>query len=435
MALFRAMGSFNTGTGAATTTVAVTTTDPDSGTFQPKVVIFWWSGRTETTDAAGGGNIQGGVGWTVSSSSFGAMTFQAEDASGSADCDRRSTTAACISVLSITAAVVGEADLQSFGATGFTLEIITQFTASLRVHYLALGGDDITNAVAGTFQAPSGGTPPLDLDITAVGFQPDVVFLMTGGTNTVLPSIVADIEWSLGIATVDAQAVLAICNDNAATTMNTGGYCRLGQFMITTTNGTTAINEISTLSQFLSNGFRMNFTGTASGGSQCLYLAIKGGRYKIGSVLTQTDTTTDIVVSGMGFSPKAGLVFSACRAEDTSVTTMSDHAAWSIGGFQSATQRGCHATMDVDNVADSLTANAVEHDEVYANFNTADAIEGLMDVKTINSDGVTFIMDDADPVQSFAWYLTFGSTVESVAVTLKQRSYPNMTRGLLRGVA
>src|SRR5947209_736339 len=54
-------GAFNIGTGAVSSTVVT------SGIgFQPKVVLFWWSGRTETVDTTGGASISRGFGVGVS---------------------------------------------------------------------------------------------------------------------------------------------------------------------------------------------------------------------------------------------------------------------------------------------------------------------------------------------------------------------------------
>ncbi len=67
-------------------------------------------------------------------------------------------------------------------------------------------------------------------------------------------------------------------------------------------------------------------------------------------------------------------------------------------------------TLDENGTADSETARAVEHDEVYANIATDDTIEGLLDIKSIDSDGFTCVMDDPDPSAAFVPYMAFGDT-------------------------
>jgi len=127
----------------------------------------------------------------------------------------------------------------------------------------------------------------------------------------------------------------------------------------------------------------------------------------VGNSLTQTDTTTDITISGLAWKPAAGLVFSHCKAE-SSGTTLDRNDESSMGAFTTQNERIAHGVMDVDNLADSQVTTAIEHDAVYVNIDTSDAIEGKMDVKSVNSDGVTFIMDDADPAQAFFLYALFG---------------------------
>jgi hypothetical protein len=65
--------------------------------------------------------------------------------------------------------------------------------------------------------------------------------------------------------------------------------------------------------------------------------------------------------------------------------------------------------MDDDAATTAIVGTAFEYDAVYINMpGTAATVQGLMDVKTIDSDGFTMIMDDADPSQAFVWYLAFG---------------------------
>jgi len=53
--------SFNISTGVATTTQAITGVG-----FQPKAVVFWWSGNTSATDAVTGQTALRGQGFAVS---------------------------------------------------------------------------------------------------------------------------------------------------------------------------------------------------------------------------------------------------------------------------------------------------------------------------------------------------------------------------------
>lgn len=137
-------------------------------------------------------------------------------------------------------------------------------------------------------------------------------------------------------------------------------------------------------------------------------MCIKGGNWLIGDGLTQTDTVTDIVETGFGFAPTGAMFVSHCNTKSTADTAQ-NHASLSIGAMDSASSRGAQAAYMENGTADSECTTAVEHDAVYINISNADAVQGLMDVKSVDSDGFTLIMDDADPSQNYFWYVAAGS--------------------------
>jgi hypothetical protein len=141
------VGAFNTGTGAVASTVVVN----DVG-FQPVALIVWYSLSTSTgTDSTGAGNLNYGIGFATGASDRRTCSIQVENGSNSADTDRFTTDAALVQTITIGGATAGLLDVQSFDSGGFTLVVDDQFPSSIRVHYLALGGSDITNAATGSF--------------------------------------------------------------------------------------------------------------------------------------------------------------------------------------------------------------------------------------------------------------------------------------------
>lgn len=404
MALLRAVGSFNITTGTAD--VSVVTTDPDSGTFQPKLVIFLWNTRTESTDAAGSGHFFKCMGWMTDAGTQGCGLTQSEDNSANADCDRVLFADRCIADMTIAGAIDGTADFASMNADGFSLDIARAFTVDRRVIYIALGGPDITNVFAGSDTAPGSDTTK---DTTAPGFQPDAVLFLANGATT-LSSSLTDSALSIGCAAGSSpvNAVLAGMSDHNTGNMDTSSYCRDVDECIVFPVNPTSLTHRAKVTAWLSNGFTLSWSECTTA-MQFLYLAIKGPRFTLGTFLTQTDTSTPIVASGFGYQPRGGIVFSACKAEDAA-DTPSTHDEWSVGAFQSATGRAAVGGNDEDGPTASECRNAIEHDGVYVNMDLDDAVEGVMDVSSIDSDGVTFIMDDADPSQAFGWYLAFGDT-------------------------
>ena len=396
-------GSFNTGTAAAGNTVAITGVG-----FQPKQIFMWWVGRTETTDAVGRANTLLGFGAANSPTERYCTTQYSLDAAATSDGGLLASSTACVQTCDGAGASTGALDHQSMDAGGFTLVVDVQFSASIRVHYLALGGTDLTNYKLGTMTAP---TSTGNLAYTGVGFQPDLVLMFINGINGGIGGSSSRQPIHIGAAKSSSSRWTASAGqDDGSGTMDAWSYANdiecIG--IINAVGGATPEAQADFVSMD-ADGFTLNWTrvfaSTARGG---WYLALKGGQYALGSVLTQTDTTTDIVVSGLGFSPVGGLVVSHNQAE-SAINTATANANMSIGGFDSATSRGAVAYMDQNGLADSEVTTAIEHDAVYINVDDGARV-ALMDVKSVDSGGVTFIMDDADPAQYFAPYLLFGST-------------------------
>jgi hypothetical protein len=399
MAVSAKVGAFSTGTGAAATTVAV------SGVgFQPGAIIFWWSGRTETSDAIGRATHQRGFGFAVSASDRQAVGSMSTDAAAASDCGRITRNDACIATVDAAGAVLALMDLQSMDADGFTLVVDDAFPSSLRVHYLALAG--MTNAATGWFATPTS-TGNADV-VTSLAFQPDLVLFMSCDITSDPPNASASRGHILFGAAVSSsqRAIWNGGSDEAAPTMSTGNYCNDIECLGFLNNAATSVAYRADFVSFLSNGFRLNILeGTTA--RRTHYLALKGGNYRVGSLTTQTDTTTPIVQSSFGFAPSAALFLSHGNTESTQDTAQANDRL-SIGAASSTTNRGAQGTLDENGVANAEVTTAVEHDAVYVNINTSSAIDGLMDMQSFDSDGFTTIMDDADASGKFVWYVAFG---------------------------
>lgn len=405
MALSRKVGSFNIGTGAAGTTVAVS----DVG-FTPEVIFFWWSGRTESTDASGAATHLRGFGWTTGTTAANnrCIGTRSQNAVGSAIMDSCHREDACI-VEQGNGAIVGWADLQSFDAGGFTLEILDAFTTSLRVCYLAIAGD-VTVVGTGRFTAQAGTGSQ---SVTGLPSQPDfVAFMSSVGADP--PGTAVDSGYAIGVASGPSnEFVVAGGSNDGLSTMQAMSYGYGGESVVNWDAGVTALQARAEFTQFNSDGFSVNWL-EATAGLRIHYLALHfGGKVKVGNLLTKTDTT-DIVVSSLGFPPKALLFLSHAKAQSTQDTPQ-DHDQWSMGAATSTTERVATGMYDKDAIGDSDVLTAIEHDEVYVSLSDT-AVVGLMDLKSLDADGFTCVMDDTDPSAAMVGYVAFGETVSSVVI-------------------
>lgn len=395
------VGSFVTGTGAATTTVAVTGVG-----FQPSFVLFWWNGRTDTTDAVGGADHRRGFGF-MSATERAYATSQSQDGASTMVCDGGQGIDACVAVLSSAGAIDGALDFSAFGADGFTLVVDNAMPDSMRVHYMAIGGTDITNIDIGTFTEPgSVGTQ----DVTGPGFQPDCVIVIAATNNGADPPTVgSDSALSFGVTAGSSPTnyVWAGGSNDAAAAAQALSYCRTGECLARLSGGITTVNGRAGITSWLSTGFQLTWSESSSAGARFIYAALKGGKYAVGDLLTQTDTTTDIVESGLGFSPVGALFVSHCKTQSTSDTAQDDDE-WSMGAFSDASTERAMGSFDDDAADPSVVATAVEHDNVYVKI-ASDAVESSMQCITVGSDGFTCEMTDAAAAQAFVWYLAVGT--------------------------
>jgi hypothetical protein len=334
---------------------------------------------------------------------------QSQDAAADSVVDEGHRADACIAVMDTAGAVVGIGDFNTMLSNGFQVIIDDQFPSAIRVSYLAVGGSDITNVETGSFQAP---TAAGNQDVTVAFGQPDTTLFLGSWIQAAPPSTGAGQSVSFGAAVSSAQrGVVETVEEDAQMAADNADYGYSGEVVaISNVSNAGAIVHRADFVQMQSTGFRVNWL-EVHGTNQAYvhFLAIKGGSWRVDNLLTQTDTSTDIVESGFGFQPAFALFASACRALSTQ-DTPSSHIQWSVGAFDSISSRVAQCVYGQDAALAMVNGFGVEHDEVYLNVSpSTEATQGLMDVKSVESGGFTCIMDDADPSQSWVMYWSGGA--------------------------
>ncbi|MFQ5992945.1 MAG: hypothetical protein ACE5NA_10965, partial [Nitrospiraceae bacterium] len=362
-----------------------------------------------------------GFGMALSSTSRRAICTGDDHDVGTSNDNRQGRIDACIVNSTTTQTLDGLMDFKSFDTDGMTFTIDDQFGVDIRVHYLALGGDSITDSAIVTWDPTGTGNQ----SYTALGFQPDFL-LMTHVAFNGDNFLTNNRAMTIGVVTGSAnEGVMCTGGDDNEVTSNTHSYCITSE-CTAACHTANLVNKRGSFVSFNSNGWTVNFTDT--GGSIHMYcLALKGGNYSVGNLQTKTDGT-DIAVTGLGFNPSAVLFLSNGNAEDTTGNE-SNHTSWSVGAASSATDRGAQGAFSKDAVGTTECATAIEFDAVYINQSTADPIvtEGLMDIKSFDSDGFTCVMDDADPSAALVLYAAFGPAASEIT--------PTVGAGVLSGVA
>jgi len=390
------VGSFNID---PEVTVGNTQSITDVG-FEPKIVMLWWSGSTATGDEVAGGNINIGFGAAIDSTHRFCIVALSLDALATSDSYSCSKTTEIIRVYTNPTTIEGIADFSAMTADGFDIIIDDQFAQAYRINYLALGGDDLTNVFIGNNAMP---VSVGNYNVEGIGFQPDAIVLakINGNTSIETPGSSAIINMGMATSATNQGAISIYGGDNLDTT-DTIGYGYSGEVLDYISPG--AGNYRESFVEFIADGFTL-YHAEGAGARYYHYIALKGGQYSVGNILTRTDGND--IAETVGFQPAALLFASTNRAEST-VQVPTDHARLSIGAATSTTNRATQAISDEDNLADSETAHANYDTAVYAHV-VDDDTAGIMDLKSIESDGFTCVMDENDASACWVTYLAIGA--------------------------
>ena len=399
-------GTLTIGTGAAGTTYRV-----EALGFQPKVLILWWTKRNGNVNAAGDADVSSGFGVAVTTTDRRAIAWQDDHAATTMATDSYHSDAACVATLLTDGTVDGLADLSSLDADGFTLVVDDAFATSISVNHLALGGADLTNMATGVFNEPGATGNHTE---GALGFTPDFVMFFSTGIGAAPPGAKVHATPMIGAATSSTQrGVTAISSEDAALDSDTYRYSLSSECIAILEAATGTPDYREDFVSFGSGTFTLNCIERTAGARRVHYLALAGGAYQVGNLLTKTDGT-DIAVTGLANRPRAVFFASHCAAEDTANTSVAE-AKVSMGAFDSqsaidpARNRVARCTKHEDASTAADTGDAMRFDAVYANILvTTAAIDALMDIKSVESTGFTCVMDDVETAASFVWWAAFG---------------------------
>jgi hypothetical protein len=394
-----ASGSFNVGTTQTNLTIT-------GLGFKPKAIIFWGTANTasnsaDLTDA----NI--GFGFTDGTNSQAIAMASLGGNAGAKGWDRQAGVA-YLQIDTASATIKTSLSLVSMNTDGFTLSQGVVPAASYYVNYLAIGGDDVTNAKVGTFSytAATGSKA-----ITGVGFQPDMLMVIS---NTVTNTTDNNTMFMIGSAvSATDQAVMMYHSGDSNNPTIVEHHTRYGQIIaLSSVFGGASFNEAAKLSSFDSDGFTLNVT-TNTNHPPMFYLALKGGKYGMGSI-TPTTSTGSITKTGLGFKPKALFMGATNSPQTTTDTGMDSGGGITIGAAASSTSEQSIWIGDANGVTTSISNSYAQQGYLYRNYTpsaTAPTATGAISLNSFDADGFTLSQDIAESsATNFAWWLAMGST-------------------------
>ncbi len=342
-----------------------------TGGFQPSLIIAWWNNLNSGTDTDTRGDHQSGIGYGVSSTDTACYSSFSDDNVGTSDCHKYyDNGGSFIMTVDSSGTQDGLAALTASGgwpSTGFQINISNQFPADMRVFFVALGSDIISNATTGMF-SNSSQTYPFTQD-EAVGFDPDGSFFTPtyDEPTTFWDTNFTNYLWNIAFATETNNEIGAEhFYDDGASTMQSEGYCYNGE-MSSSWSGDAPAMRLNYLGNVTTNNFRVNWVEgpTASYRSviYCAYKLATGASHYLDVFNTRTDTN-NIARTGYGGQPGLVMLLSCCEPNDT-IDTSHAPAKLTIGAASGTGQQRAMATFSNDNEATSVLVRSIQWDGLY----------------------------------------------------------------------
>jgi len=374
--------------------------------FEPKTVIFWWTRQTSFGELAA---IHVGYGFAThygaAYQNFGVASASDDNAASSNTGRRRSETYSIIILSSGTPTMTAQASVTAFNGDGFDLNWQANEVRADIIHYVALGGTDLTDARAGSLSlTASTGTQ----DVTNVEFQPDFAMFLWTFTQAV-DTGTANAEIGLGFAVSSTERAAIVANsEDARPTMDTWRQQRTDSCILLLTPTSGAQDAIVDFSQFLTNGFRLNKIDAPASATPIFYLALKGGDYNIGSFNSPTSTGNQDV-TGVGFQPNLVMLLTQGRSASTAIGA---HAELALGAATSSSERGMTWFEDTDALADSDNEQETSQTRVIqwrdrTAINTF-TLRGSADFVSFLSDGFRVSWSNVETAGRQIVYVAFG---------------------------
>lgn len=370
--------------------------------FQPKAILIWLSGRSETIDTNGvashdwgyglaADNGAGGVNMrALTSQSFNGNTTMGADQVGRNDC-----VVALLNHALAGGTDNGQIKVNSLDAGGFTVGNLTALNRAVRLSYICYGGADLTNYEIGTITEP--GATGNQATVLSGAFQPDALILLAGQIATI-NTVAVDSSLSFGVAsssTAADQFVSAGSSDDALGTSNTHFYLKTGEVVALynatppATIGATTLNGRAALASFDATGFTLNWTERAAS-RLVFYLALKGGRWKAGKqTLANSANGNTNSVTGLAFQPKVLLAaYGGFAAESTSDTPQAFQEQ-GMGAATSSSARHAQWAADNDGTTSGSTSTGIGTGAVVKYIDSAGSTNLNCDFTSFNADGYT----------------------------------------------
>lgn len=321
------------GTTPARTTAGTTVVSP-TGITDLKAVIFW--ATYETADGITDGDNIFCLGFADNNGGTihqGYVTHWDDDAVLTSAVGTGMNTTAVIKLFTAapTAGIDAIASVSAWSATSFTLNWTDPATSAVLIHYLALGGSDISAARVFSF-TETAAVATQDVTVVAGFGQPDLILLAANGQLALSDQAThGAIITTIAKSSTEAFAI-AYRAANAAATMNLSSWGKAKALLNFTSGGIAdAEADLSAKGSWPADGFQLSYTDQSALAQIFIGLALKGTfTATIGNTTVPTagapQTQNLALASG---TPKGGIFFTHHNVASPTV----QQTGTRLGGF------------------------------------------------------------------------------------------------------
>lgn len=299
--------------------------------------------------------------------------------------------------------------INAFGAGSFQMIYPVNGSFSVSIHYLVIGGDDLTNAKVREFAAP---TAAGNRDDTGFGFQPDCILLLWQGVTAL--GNVTNGRFGIGAARSSTKrwAMANTGQDGQTMTGNLGAVSAQRSdscFLQLTVAAAPVIDGRSGFVGFIADGYTLDWIDAPAAALLYAVLALKGGQVDVGVFAKSTGgapATQD--VTSVGFQPKGYVLVSRDQVAGTTVNGNSELAVGAAddGGREvSAWGNINDNAVPIQSDTRLLTANVFSLNRSDAGGGVA---ESTADHQLMLSNGFRVIWNPNEAVAKEICYLAFG---------------------------
>ena len=399
--------SYKVGSFTKSTTTGTQTITHNLG-FTPKAIIMWTSGQAGENISSAYRFAQGFSDGTTSYS----FSAASQDNVSTSNTSRRFA-AKALTIVEWGEVLLAEANLSSWNTSTFSLNWTTNNSGQYIIHYMIIGGNDVSAKVVNWQMPASTG----NIAVTGVGFQPDLVFSMHGGGITnAAPFSGSNSAFGFGAMNKagEQMGLNFFASDNQTGSMVTNSTQR-PDAVVLASGVSSGEDKLFIKGAFLSmdaNGFTMNFS-SVSGANQMVSLALKGVESKIGSFNKSTSTGNQ-TISDAGFQPAALMLASYGTSAST---TVQPHVYFTQGASDGTNMVNSYV-VDEDNYSLTDADGSNKTTKIFTKSNTSSANPATPDAEaglvSMNNNGFTLNWTtNTDGIAAQILYLALNSPLSA----------------------